>query len=152
MPFHVLPKSWKAKKRVEMVSLGKYPSKLALALWHPCTVSFRFGPFSPSELNCGHRIQQIYLFQNAPELVNEDIVRRLSAPLEGAWAPLEGAMMLLGQAPTLLKSYASELRALLAMLRLRLFEVLALLPPVSLESNFAALLRLLVCIFALISY
>ena len=96
--------------------------------------------------------KQIYLFQNAPELVNEDIVRRLSAPLEGAWAPLEGAMMLLGQAPTLLKSYASELRALLAMLRLRLFEVLALLPPVSLESNFAALLRLLVCIFALISW
>ena len=56
-------------------------------------------------------------------------------------------MMLLGQAPTLLKSYASELRALLAMLRLRLFEVLALLPPVSLESNFAALLRLLVSYF-----
>ena len=78
-----------------------------------------------------------FQFQNAPELVNEDIVRRITAPLEGA-------MMLLGQAPTLLKSYASELRALVAMLRLRLFEVLALLPPVSLESNFAALLRLLV--------
>ena len=79
----------------------------------------------------------VFQFQNAPELVNEDIVRRITAPLEGA-------MMLLGQAPTLLKSYASELRALVAMLRLRLFEVLALLPPVSLESNFAALLRLLV--------
>jgi hypothetical protein len=76
-------------------------------------------------------------FQNAPELVNEDIVRRITAPIEGA-------LMLLSQAPTLLKSYANDLRALLAMLRLRLFETLALLPPNCLESNFAALLRLLV--------
>lgn len=59
-------------------------------------------------------------------------------------SPIEGALMLLGQAPTLLKSYANELRALLAMLRLRLFETLSLLPPNCLESNFAALLRLLV--------
>ena len=78
--------------------------------------------------------------QNAPELVNEDIVRRMTSPIEGA-------LMLLGQAPTLLKSYANELRALLAMLRLRLFETLALLPPSCLESNFAALLRLLVSHF-----
>ena len=55
--------------------------------------------------------------------------------------------MLLGQAPVLLKSYANDLRALLAMLRLRLFETLTLLPPNCLEANFAALLRLLVSAF-----
>ena len=83
------------------------------------------------------------MLQNAPELVNEDIVRRITAPIEGA-------LMLLGQAPTLLKSYASQLRALLAMLRLRLFETLTLLPPNSLEANFAALLRLLVSLFQML--
>ena len=83
------------------------------------------------------------MLQNAPELVNEDIVRRITAPIEGA-------LMLLGQAPTLLKSYASQLRALLAMLRLRLFETLTLLPPNSLEANFAALLRLLVSLFQIL--
>jgi hypothetical protein len=82
-----------------------------------------------------------HLFQNSPELVSEDIVRRLSAPIEGA-------LMLLGQAPALLKAYANELRALIAMLRLRLFETLTLLPPNCLETNYAALLRLLVsCYF-----
>ena len=55
--------------------------------------------------------------------------------------------MLLGQVPALLKSYANELRALVAMLRLRLFETLTLLPPSSMESNYAALLRLLVSLF-----
>ena len=54
--------------------------------------------------------------------------------------------MLLGEVNQggLLKPYVNELRALLAMLRLRLFETLALLPPNCLEANFAALLRLLV--------
>ncbi len=75
--------------------------------------------------------------QFSPELVTDDIVRRLTYPIEGA-------LMLLGQAPTLLKSYANELIAYLAMLRLRLFETLTLLPPNSLETNYAALLRLLV--------
>ena len=57
--------------------------------------------------------------------------------------------MLLGEVNQggLLKPYANELRALLAMLRLRLFETLALLPPNCLEANFAALLRLLVSLF-----
>ena len=55
--------------------------------------------------------------------------------------------MLLGQVPVLLKNYANELRALVAMLRLRLFETLTLLPPNCLESNYAALLRLLVSWF-----
>ena len=59
--------------------------------------------------------------------------------------------MLLGEVNQggLLKPYANELRALLAMLRLRLFETLALLPPNCLEANFAALLRLLVSGFIL---
>ena len=72
-------------------------------------------------------------------MVTEDIVRRLTGPIEGA-------LMLLGQVPTLLKNYSNdnELRALVAMLRLRMFETLALLPPNCLESNYAALLRLLV--------
>ena len=62
--------------------------------------------------------------------------------------------MLLGEVNQggLLKPYANELRALLAMLRLRLFETLALLPPNCLEANFAALLRLLVSGFILFYY
>lgn len=80
--------------------------------------------------------------QNSPDLVTDDILRRLTVPVEGA-------LTLLGQAPTLLKPYANELRALLAMMRLRLFETLALMPPSCLEANYAALLRLLVSEFTL---
>ncbi len=69
--------------------------------------------------------------------MTDDIVRRLTVPIEGA-------LLLLSYAPQLIKSYANELIALLAMLRLRLFETLALLPSNSLETNYAALLRLLV--------
>ena len=47
-----------------------------------------------------------------------------------------------------LKSY-SQLRAPTAMVRLRLFEVVSVLPPVCLETAYAALLRLLVAEFTL---
>ncbi|XP_040574960.1 HEAT repeat-containing protein 5B [Lepeophtheirus salmonis] len=80
--------------------------------------------------------------QNCPELLNEDIRRRICVPVESA-------LTLLGNVGNVLKSYQSELKALSAMLRLRLFETLSLLPPSCLESSFTPLLRLLVAEFTL---
>ena len=78
-----------------------------------------------------------YIFQNCPELVTDDIVKRLCSPVEGA-------LTLLSNSESILKGYQAELKALLAMLRLRLFQTLALLPPNALEGSYAQLLRLLV--------
>lgn len=80
--------------------------------------------------------------QNSPDLVSEDIIRRLSVPLESA-------LTLLSQAPNILKTYLGELKPLLAMVRLRLFETLSLLPPNCLDGSYAQLLRLLVSEFTL---
>ncbi|QQP56837.1 Uncharacterized protein FKW44_001638, partial [Caligus rogercresseyi] len=66
----------------------------------------------------------------------QDIRRRISVPVESA-------LTLLSNMSSVLKSYQSELKALSAMLRLRLFETLSLLPPNCLESSFTPLLRLL---------
>ena len=69
--------------------------------------------------------------------MSDDIIRRLAVPLESA-------LTLLSQAPTILKAYLGELKPLLAMVRLRLFETLSLLPPNCLDGSYAQLLRLLV--------
>jgi hypothetical protein len=79
----------------------------------------------------------LFPFQNSPDLVSEDTIRRLAVPLESA-------LTLLSQAPTILKAYLGELKPLLAMVRLRLFETLSLLPPNCLDGSYAQLLRLLV--------
>ncbi|XP_032289770.1 HEAT repeat-containing protein 5B isoform X3 [Drosophila virilis] len=79
---------------------------------------------------------------NCPDLVSEDITRRLLTPIESALA------MLVNLA-TVLKSYGTQLKAPAAMVRLRLFETLTLLPPTALEASYTHLLRMLVSEFTL---
>ncbi|XP_017090386.2 HEAT repeat-containing protein 5B isoform X4 [Drosophila bipectinata] len=79
---------------------------------------------------------------NCPDLVTEDITRRLLTPIESALA------MLVNLA-TVLKSYGTQLKAPAAMVRLRLFETLTLLPPNALEASYTHLLRMLVSEFTL---
>lgn len=50
---------------------------------------------------------------------------------------------------TVLKSYGTQLKAPAAMVRLRLFETLTLLPPTALEASYTHLLRMLVSEFTL---
>lgn len=79
---------------------------------------------------------------HCPELLNDDIQRRLLNPIESALA------MLINLAPVL-KSYGQQLKAPAAMVRLRLYETLSLLPPISMESSYTYLLRMLVSEFTL---
>ena len=74
--------------------------------------------------------------------MTEDIVRRLCGPVEGA-------LTLLSNSESILKGYQAELKAPLAMLRLRLFQTLALLPANALQGSYPQLLRLLVAEFTL---
>ncbi|EEB14387.1 conserved hypothetical protein [Pediculus humanus corporis] len=80
--------------------------------------------------------------QNCPELVNDDIIRRLLTPIESALAMLTNIS-------TVLKTYGQHLKAPAAMVRLRLYETLSLLPPHSFEGSYTHLLRMLVSEFAL---
>ncbi|XP_033164377.1 HEAT repeat-containing protein 5B isoform X2 [Drosophila mauritiana] len=79
---------------------------------------------------------------NCPDLLNEDITRRLLTPIESALA------MLVNLA-SVLKSYGTQLKAPAAMVRLRLFETLTLLPANALEASYTHLLRMLVSEFTL---
>ena len=74
------------------------------------------------------------------ELITEDILRRLSVPLESAL----NLLTLLSAADSPIKAYSGQLRAPAATVRLRLLEVIQALPSSVLESAFAPLLRLLV--------
>ncbi|KAL7035637.1 hypothetical protein ACKWTF_008482 [Chironomus riparius] len=80
--------------------------------------------------------------QNCQELVTDDIIRRLLTPVESCLA------MLVNIAP-IVKSYSQHLKAPSAMVRLRLYETLSLLPSNSLESSYTHLLRMLVSEFTL---
>ncbi|KAK4872023.1 hypothetical protein RN001_016147 [Aquatica leii] len=80
--------------------------------------------------------------QNCSELVTEDIIRRLLTPIESALA-------MLGNIANVLKSYGQQLKAPAAMVRLRLYETLLLLPPQSFEGSYTHLLRMLVAEFTL---
>ncbi|XP_044766090.1 HEAT repeat-containing protein 5B isoform X1 [Coccinella septempunctata] len=80
--------------------------------------------------------------QHCPELVNEDITRRLLNPIESALAMLTNIS-------GILKSYGQQLKAPSAMVRLRLYETLILLPPQSFENSYTHLLRMLVGEFTL---
>ena len=80
---------------------------------------------------------------SCPDLVTEDIIRRLTVPLEKALDLL--AWLEDGNSP--LKSYNGALVAPAATVRLRLLEVVASLPPSCLESHNAALLKLLASVF-----
>ncbi|XP_038071477.1 HEAT repeat-containing protein 5B-like [Patiria miniata] len=76
------------------------------------------------------------------DLVTDDVIRR-------CMTPLECAMSMLAEIHTVIKSCGAHLKASAAMVRLRLYEVLRLLPPTSYESSFTALLRELVAEFTL---
>ncbi|XP_031336319.1 HEAT repeat-containing protein 5B-like [Photinus pyralis] len=80
--------------------------------------------------------------QNCPELVTEDIIRRLLTPIESALA-------MLANIANVLKSYGQQLKAPAAMVRLRLYETLLLLPSQSFEGSYTHLLRMLVAEFTL---
>ncbi|XP_031777136.1 HEAT repeat-containing protein 5B isoform X2 [Nasonia vitripennis] len=79
---------------------------------------------------------------HCPELVNDDITRRLLTPIESALAMLTNLS-------TVLKCYGQQLKAPAAMVRLRLYETLLLLPPQTFEGSYTHLLRMLVSEFTL---
>eukprot|EP00118_Oscarella_pearsei_P004846 m.21368 g.21368 ORF g.21368 m.21368 type:complete len:1962 (+) comp28164_c0_seq1:139-6024(+) len=76
------------------------------------------------------------------DIVTDDLIRRLLTPIEGAF-------ILLPSIPGLVKSFGAQLRASGAMVKLRLYQALCLLPPKSFEANFGYLLRDLVAEFTL---
>ncbi|XP_033734296.1 HEAT repeat-containing protein 5B-like isoform X1 [Pecten maximus] len=80
--------------------------------------------------------------QHCRELVTEDVIRRLLAPLECA-------LLMFSHLPGVIKHYGTQLKASAAMVRLRLYDVLCLLPPESFEGTYTMLLRELVAEFTL---
>ncbi|XP_027862997.1 HEAT repeat-containing protein 5B isoform X1 [Xiphophorus couchianus] len=79
---------------------------------------------------------------HCPELLTEDVIRRLMTPIECA-------MTMMSQVPAITKVHGAHLKASAAMVRLRLYDILALLPPKTYEGSFNALLRELVAEFTL---
>ena len=82
---------------------------------------------------------------SCPDLVTEDITRRLGVPLEAALSLLT----LLASSNSPIKAYSGQLKAPTATVRLRLLEVISVLPASTLETSYAGLLRLLVSEFCL---
>ena len=76
------------------------------------------------------------------ELAGEDTIRRLLLPIEAA-------LLMLGSITNIVKQYGQHLKASAAMVRLRLYQVLSLLPPQSFESHYSTVLKLLVSEFTL---
>ncbi|CAJ1067696.1 HEAT repeat-containing protein 5B isoform X2 [Xyrichtys novacula] len=79
---------------------------------------------------------------HCPELLTEDVIRRLMTPIECA-------MTMMSHVPAIIKVHGAHLKASAAMVRLRLYDILALLPPKTYEGSFNALLRELVAEFTL---
>ncbi|XP_059838165.1 HEAT repeat-containing protein 5B [Hypanus sabinus] len=79
---------------------------------------------------------------HCPELLTDDVIRRIMTPIECA-------MLMLSHIPSVIKAYGAQLKASAAMVRLRLYDILALLPPKTYEGSFNALLRELVAEFTL---
>ncbi|XP_027013804.1 HEAT repeat-containing protein 5B isoform X1 [Tachysurus fulvidraco] len=79
---------------------------------------------------------------HCPELLTEDVIRRLMTPIECA-------MTMMAHVPAVIKVHGAHLKASAAMVRLRLYDILALLPPKTYEGSFSALLRELVAEFTL---
>ncbi|XP_061173824.1 HEAT repeat-containing protein 5B-like isoform X2 [Saccostrea echinata] len=80
--------------------------------------------------------------QHCRDLVTEDVIRRLLAPLKCA-------LLMFAQLPWVIKQYGTHLKASAAMVRLRLYDVLSQLPPESFEGTYTDLLRELVAEFTL---
>ncbi|KAG8504802.1 HEAT repeat-containing protein 5B, partial [Galemys pyrenaicus] len=79
---------------------------------------------------------------HCPELLTEDVIRKLMTPIECA-------MTMMSHIPSVIKAHGAHLKASAAMVRLRLYDILALLPPKTYEGFFNALLRELVAEFTL---
>ncbi|CAH0385852.1 unnamed protein product [Bemisia tabaci] len=77
------------------------------------------------------------LLIHCPELVTDDITKRLLIPIESALAMLTSIS-------SIVKTYGQHLKAPAAMVRLRLYETLALIPAPAVEGSYTHLLRLLV--------
>uniref|UniRef100_A0A8C3ARS2 HEAT repeat-containing protein 5B n=1 Tax=Cyclopterus lumpus TaxID=8103 RepID=A0A8C3ARS2_CYCLU len=65
---------------------------------------------------------------HCPELLTEDVIRRLMTPIECA-------MTMMSHVPAIIKVHGAHLKASAAMVRLRLYDILALLPPKTYEGN-----------------
>uniref|UniRef100_A0A8D3BS16 HEAT repeat-containing protein 5B n=1 Tax=Scophthalmus maximus TaxID=52904 RepID=A0A8D3BS16_SCOMX len=63
---------------------------------------------------------------HCPELLTEDVIRRLMTPIECAMTMI---------VPAIIKVHGAHLKASAAMVRLRLYDILALLPPKTYEGN-----------------
>uniref|UniRef100_A0A8B9KZP6 HEAT repeat-containing protein 5B n=1 Tax=Astyanax mexicanus TaxID=7994 RepID=A0A8B9KZP6_ASTMX len=63
---------------------------------------------------------------HCPELLTEDVIRRLMTPIECA-------MTMMSHIPAVIKVHGAHLKASAAMVRLRLYDILALLPPKTYE-------------------
>ncbi|XP_036118172.1 HEAT repeat-containing protein 5B isoform X3 [Molossus molossus] len=79
---------------------------------------------------------------HCPELLTEDVIRKLMTPIECA-------MTMMSHIPSITKAHGPHLKASAAMVHLRLYDILALLPPKTYEGSFNALLRELVAEFTL---
>ncbi|XP_075445876.1 HEAT repeat-containing protein 5B-like isoform X3 [Ascaphus truei] len=79
---------------------------------------------------------------HCPELLTEDVIRKLMTPIECA-------MTMMSHILSVIKAHGTHLKASAAMVRLRLYDILALLPPKTYEGNFNVLLRELVAEFTL---
>uniref|UniRef100_A0A8C5STT0 HEAT repeat-containing protein 5B n=1 Tax=Laticauda laticaudata TaxID=8630 RepID=A0A8C5STT0_LATLA len=77
---------------------------------------------------------------HCPELLTEDVIRKLMTPIECAMTMI---------IPSVIKTHGAHLKASAAMVRLRLYDILALLPPKTYEGSFNPLLRELVAEFTL---
>ncbi|KAL5274805.1 HEATR5B family protein [Megaselia abdita] len=80
--------------------------------------------------------------QNCNDLVNDDITKKM-------FLSIDSALAMLINLSSALKSFGQQLKASIAMVRLRLYETLSLLPPSALESSYTHLLRMLVSEFTL---
>lgn len=80
--------------------------------------------------------------KHCPEVVTEDVIRRLTPPLECA-------LCMLAEVYQIIRANGAHLKACAAMVRLRLYEVLKLIPARSYEGSFTTLLRELVAEFTL---
>uniref|UniRef100_H2Z3U9 HEAT repeat-containing protein 5B n=1 Tax=Ciona savignyi TaxID=51511 RepID=H2Z3U9_CIOSA len=76
------------------------------------------------------------------DILTEELTRKLMVPLESALA-------MMSIIPQIISLYGTHLKAGAAMVRLRLYDILALLPPTSYEGSFNSLLRELVAEFTL---
>uniref|UniRef100_A0AAZ3QB08 HEAT repeat-containing protein 5B n=1 Tax=Oncorhynchus tshawytscha TaxID=74940 RepID=A0AAZ3QB08_ONCTS len=65
---------------------------------------------------------------HCPELLTEDVIRRLMTPIECA-------MTMMSHVPSVIKVHGTHLKASAAMVRLRLYDILALLPPKTYEGS-----------------